>query len=172
MVIEMMLIGLLVLLVLVGAGVGIVLVGRSLRAAQGTGIEADSMSPRVVCEVRTGEEQLLIRLAHELALPSGRDDVAYGQVYLAGTAGSTLRLQTRSEIGRGFDAEIRVHRSRRSSVAEYFVLRVPADDAVLQQIASLDERIVHAARTLDPQAQVRRAGERRRAPSSMNASLG
>ncbi|MBT1617498.1 hypothetical protein, partial [Klebsiella pneumoniae] len=81
-------------------------------------------------------------------------DGGYGEVYLAGSAGTTMKLASRSEIGRGFDAEVRVHRTRRSSVAEYFVLRLPGDERVLQHIADLDDRIVRAVRALDPEAHV------------------
>lgn len=142
-------------LVLAGVVGGVTVVLRGNGAAAG-GLEADPMSPRLSADVHAGEEQVLIHLARSLGLPAGRDDVGYGEVYIAGSAGSSLRLASRSEIGRGFDGEIRVRRTRRSSVLEYFVLRVPGDERVLGVIASLDDRIVGAVRRLDPAAQVRR----------------
>lgn len=155
---ETVLIVALMVLLVAGAVVAVVLVGRA-SSDDAPDLEANPMSPRVVCEVHAGEEQTLIHLARSLSLPSGKQDVGYGEIYLAGSAGTTMRLATRSEIGRGFDGEIRVHRTRRSSVAEYFVLRLPGDEAVVHRIADLDERIVRAARALDPQAVVRRVGE-------------
>ena len=157
---TVLIVGLMVLLVL-GALAAVVLVGRAGGDPR-PGLEANPMAPRVVFEVHAGEEQTLIHLMRSLRLPSGKQDVAYGEIYLAGSAGTTMKLATRSEIGRGFDGEIRVHRARRSSVAEYFVLRLPGDESVVARIADLDEAIVRAAHALDPQATVRRAGEHRR----------
>ena len=143
-------------LVLAGLVAGAFLLLRQ-RASAGGGLEADPMTPHLTADVHAGEEQVLIHLARTLQLPVGRDDADYGQVYIAGGAGSTLRLATRSEIGRGFDGEVRVHRTRRSSVAEYFILRLPGDEQVLETIAGLDGRIATALRSLDPEVRVRRA---------------
>jgi hypothetical protein len=110
------------------------------------------MSPRVSAEVHAGEEQVLIHVARSLRLPSDRDDVAYGEIYIAGSAGMTLKLASRSEIGRGFDAEVRVHRTRRASLAEYYILRLPGDESLYTEIASLDDRIAQSFRVLDPDA--------------------
>ncbi len=162
---TVLVVGLAVLLVL-GAVAGVVLVRRAPPTVDGAGLEANAMAPRVVCEVHAGEEQTLIHLVRSLALPSGKQDVGYGEIYLAGSAGTTMKLATRSEIGRGFDGEIRVRRTRRSSIAEYFVLRLPGDERVLRVIADLDERIVRAARSLDPQASVQRLSERGRRSST------
>lgn len=157
---TLLIVGLMALLV-IGAAASVAVIARASRPVGGGRFEANPMAARVTGEVRAGEEQTLIHLARELGLPSGREDVGYGQVYLAGSAGTTMRLATRSEIGRGFDAEIRVHRTRRASVVEYFVLRLPGDEAVLRRIEALDERIAAALVSLDPEAQVRRTGEQR-----------
>lgn len=156
---TLLIVGLMVLLLL-GAVAAVVVVGRAAVPASAARLEANPMAARVVGEVHAGEEQTLIHLARSLALPTGREDVGYGEIYLAGSAGTTMRLATRSEIGRGFDGEIRVHRTRRSSVAEYFVLRLPGDEAVLRRIEGLDERIAAALVSLDADAHVRRPGER------------
>jgi hypothetical protein len=155
--IEMMLLLVLGALAVLGALVGVGIVLRQT-AGSAAALEANSMVPRVSAEVRAGEEQVLIHLARSLALPSGRDEVGYGEIYIAGSAGMTMKLASRSEIGRGFDGEVRVHRAKRASIAEYYILRLPGDETVLADIAALDERLVTALRTIDPQAQVRRQG--------------
>lgn len=144
-------------LALAGAAAGGVVVVRRSRQSVAR-LEADPMNPRVAAEVHAGEEQVLIHLARSLTLPSDRDDVAYGQIYIAGSAGMTLKLASRSEIGRGFDAEVRVRRTRRASVAEYYILRLPGDESLHGAILALDDRIATALRALDPQAHVRVAG--------------
>ncbi|MFD1722842.1 hypothetical protein [Amnibacterium endophyticum] len=157
---SLLILGLMALL-LVGAVATVVLIARASRPVAQVRLEANPMVARVTGEVHAGEEQTLIHLARTLGLPSGREDVAYGQIYLAGSAGTTMRLATRSEIGRGFDGEVRVRRTRRSSVVEYFVLRVPGDEAVLRRIEELDDRIADALVALDPHAQVQRTGQHR-----------
>ncbi len=144
-------------LAILGAVAGAVAVVRRGLGSAGR-IEADATTPRVSAEVHAGEEQVLIHLARSLTLPSDRDDVGYGEIYIAGSAGMTMKLASRSEIGRGFDAEVRVQRTRRASLAEYYILRLPGDDALLDRIGALDEQIARALRTLDPQAQVRTPG--------------
>jgi hypothetical protein len=158
--IEMVMLVVLGALALVGAATGIVVVVRQ-GAQPALRLEADPMSPRVVAEVRAGEEQVLIHLARSLMLPSGRDDVAYGEIYIAGSAGMTMKLASRSEIGRGFDGEVRVHRTKRASIAEYYILRLPGDETLHRRIAALDDQIATALTVLDPHAQVRRTGRGR-----------
>lgn len=149
----MMILMLLIALAAAGSVVGVAAVVR--RAAErSVRLEANPMSPRVSAEVHAGEEQVLIHVARTLQLPSDRDDVGYGEIYIAGSAGMTLKLASRSEIGRGFDAEVRVHRTRRASLAEYYILRMPGDEALHDSIASLDARIAHSLRSLDPEARV------------------
>jgi hypothetical protein len=155
--IEMMVLLLVCGLAIAGALAGVVAVVRRGMERAGR-IEADPTSPRVSAEVHAGEEQVLIHLARSLTLPSDRDDVGYGEIYIAGSAGMTMKLASRSEIGRGFDAEVRVQRTRRASLAEYYILRMPGDEALVERIAALDDQIVRALRSLDPQAQVRRMG--------------
>jgi hypothetical protein len=148
---------LLLLCVLAVAGVlaGVVAVVRR-SAERAFRLEANPMTPRVSAEVHAGEEQVLIHLARSLTLPSDRDDVGYGEIYIAGSAGMTMKLASRSEIGRGFDAEVRVQRTRRASLAEYYILRLPGDEALHERIAALDDQIAHALKALDPEAHVRR----------------
>lgn len=155
--VEMTILLLIGVLALAGAAAGAVVVLRRSREGNAR-LEANPMSPRVSAEVHAGEEQVLIHLARSLTLPSDREDVAYGQIYLAGSAGMTLKLASRSEIGRGFDAEVRVQRTRRASLAEYYILRLPGDESLHEAIVALDDRIVRALRSLDPEAQVRGPG--------------
>lgn len=145
------------LVAVAGAVLGVVAIVRRGLAGSDR-LEANTVTPRVSAEVHAGEEQVLIHLARSLTLPSDRDDVGYGEIYIAGSAGMTMKLASRSEIGRGFDAEVRVQRTRRASLAEYYILRLPGDEALLGRIAALDDQIARALRTLDPQAQVRRHG--------------
>ncbi len=152
----MMILLLLAVLAAAGAVAGITVIVR--RAGGRTQLEADPTTPRVSAEVHAGEEQVLIHVARSLMLPSDRDDVGYGEIYIVGSAGMTLKLASRSEIGRGFDAEVRVQRTRRASLAEYYILRLPGDESLYPEIASLDERIEQALRVLDPQARVQRGG--------------
>jgi hypothetical protein len=149
----MMVLVLVCALAFAGAAAGVTAVVRR-GASDSMRLEANPTTPRVSAEVHAGEEQVLIHLARSLTLPSDRDDVGYGEIYIAGSAGMTMKLASRSEIGRGFDAEVRVQRTRRASLAEYYILRLPGDDAVLDRIRALDGQIAHALRSLDPQAQV------------------
>jgi hypothetical protein len=155
--IEMMVLLVLGALAVVGALVGVGVVVRE-RVGTASALEANPMVPRVTAEVRAGEEQVLIHLARSLTLPSGRDEVGYGEIYIAGSAGMTMKLASRSEIGRGFDGEVRVHRTKRASIAEYYILRMPGDETLHARIAALDEQIAAALKSLDPQATVRRLG--------------
>lgn len=152
---EIVLLALIGFLALGGAVIGVVL-GIRRDGSGRSRIEANPMQARISAEVRAGEEQVLIHLARSLTLPSGSDDVGYGEIYLAASAGTTMKIASRSEIGRGFDGEVRVHRSRRASVAEYYILRMPGDESLHARIAALDDRIADALTALDPQAHVRR----------------
>ncbi len=154
-VVDAMLIALLVAVILVVAVSAVGFTMRRRRAGRVL-VAADPDRPRVTGEVRAGVEQILIHVARSLALPSGRDDVGYGETYLAGEDGSVLTLRSRSEIGRGFEGEVRVRRGRDASVVEYLVLRVPEDEALHRSIAALDERVGRALKALDPAATVRR----------------
>lgn len=153
------------LLALVGALVGVGLVLRRNDGATAA-LEANPLSPRVTAEVHAGEEQVLIHLARSLGLPTDRDDVGYGEIYIVGSAAMTMKLASRSEIGRGFAGEVRVHRTRRCSLVEYFVLRVPGDESLHPRIAGLDGRIAGSIAALDPAAQVRRTGGQIRSASA------
>lgn len=150
-----------VLIVLVASAARFVRVRRTARAAV---VVADRERPRVTGEVRAGVEQVLIHLARALGLPSGVDDVGYGGIYLAGEDGSVLTLRSRSEIGRGFEGEVRVRRVRSASVVEYLVLRVPDDEALHRAVAALDDRVGQALTSMDPAATVRRTHRAGRLP--------
>lgn len=151
-------VGLLVLAVVavIGATVGVALALR--RDGPAAQLEANPMSPRVSAEVHAGEEQVLIHVARFLSLPSGRDEVGYGEIYIAASAGMTMRIASRSELGRGFEGEVRVHRTRRASIAEYSILQLPGDESLHARILALDDQIASALTSIDPEAQVRRPG--------------
>jgi hypothetical protein len=92
---------------------------------------------------------------------------------VAGSSERVIRLASRSEIGRGFEGEIRVHRDGRASVVEYFVLAVPGDETLHARVLRLDRRIASGLRHIDPHAEVRLQGEPpdRQRPSTPGRSL-
>jgi hypothetical protein len=143
-----------VVLVAAGMVVGVLAVLRPA-SRHDTRLEANPMVARVAGEVHAGEEQVLIHLARTLEVATARTDVGYGDIYISGSSSTALRLASRSEIGRGFDGEVRVRRTRHGTTAEYFVLRMPGDEALHQRIRDLDGEIASALQALDPDAQVR-----------------
>lgn len=147
------------LLVLVGILVGLVLLLRPalLNAPH---LEVDSVSPRISAEVRAGEEQVMLAVTRSLSVSFGRDQVGYGEIYVVSSSDGVVKLASRSEIGRGFDGEIRLRRGARGTVAEYYVLRLPGDEAVHARVVRLDRQIADALRTIDPQAEVRMYADR------------
>jgi len=152
------------LLVAVAVLVGLVLVVRpALMSARH--LEADSVSPRISAEVRSGEEQVMIHIAHSLSLAVGPDQVGYGEIYVVSSAETVIKLASRSEIGRGFDGEIRLQRGRRGTLAEYFVLRLPGDESLHARVLRLDRQIADALHTIDPQAEVRMVAEQQQRDS-------
>ncbi len=146
------------LLVAVGIVVGLFFLLRPAMMSASE-LEADPLSPRISAEVRTGEEQVMIHLARSLAVAMGRDQVGYGEIYVAWSADGLIKLASRSEIGRGFDGEIRIQRGRRGTVVEYFVLRLPGDEAVHARVLRLDRQISDGLRAIDPHAEIRMASE-------------
>ena len=118
------------LLVLVAVLVGLVLLLRPDPDARHRISRSTPYSPRISAEVHTGEEQVMIHLAQALRVAMGRDQVAYGEIYVVSSSDGIIRLASRSEIGRGFEGEIRVQPARRGTLAEYFVLRLPADESL------------------------------------------
>lgn len=142
------------LLVLVAVLVGLFFVLRPA-LMKAPYLEADPVSPRISAEVRTGEEQVMIRVARALSVAVGRDQVGYGEIYVVSSANGMIKLASRSEIDRGFDGEIRLHRGRRGTVVEYFVLRLPADETLHARVLRLDRQLAEALHALDPQAEVR-----------------
>jgi hypothetical protein len=153
------------LLVAVAAAVGLVLI---LRPALMTAppLEADPVSPRISAEVRSGEEQVIIHVARSLSVAVGSDQVGYGEVYVASSTGDVIKLASRSEIGRGFDGEIRLQRGRHGTVVEYFVLRLPGDESLHSRVLRLDRQIADALHAIDPQAEVQMVTEQPRQRSS------
>jgi len=145
------------LLVLAGILVGLFVLLRPalLSAPQ---LEADPLSPRISAEVHSGEEQVMIHLARSLAVAMGRDQVGYGEIYVTSSADGVIKLASRSEIGRGFDGEIRIRRGSRGTLAEYYVLRLPGDEAVQARVMRLDRQLTDALHTIDPHAEIRSIG--------------
>ena len=153
------------LLVAVAAAVGLVLILRpALMIAPP--LEADPVSPRISAEVRSGEEQVIIHVARSLSVAVGSDQVGYGEIYVASSAGDVIKLASRSEIGRGFDGEIRLQRGRHGTVVEYFVLRLPGDESLHSRVLRLDRQIADALHAIDPQAEVQMVAEQPRQRSS------
>lgn len=153
------------LLVTAAVLVGLVLI---LRPALTTAppLEADPASPRISAEVRSGEEQVMIHVARSLSVAVGSDQVGYGEVYVVSSTDGVIKLRSRSEIGRGFDGEVRLQRGRRGTLVEYFVLRVPGDESLHARVLRLDRQIADALRAMDSQAEVRMAVEQPRQRSS------
>jgi hypothetical protein len=139
--------------------VGLVLLLRP-RLKNASTLEADPLSPRISADVRSGEEQVMIRLTRSLTIAVGRDQVGYGEIYVVSSTDDVIKLASRSEIGRGFDGEIRLHRGRRGTVAEYFLLRLPDDETLHARVLRLERQIAEALRGMDDEAEVRmRSGE-------------
>ena len=146
------------LMVALAVLVGLVLL---LRPAflNGRRIEADTVSPRISAEVRSGEEQVAIAVARSLSVAMGPEQVGYGELYVVSSDDGVIKLASRSEIGRGFDGEIRLQRARRGTLAEYFVLRLPGDETLHSRVLRLDRQIADALHAIDPQAEVRMVSE-------------
>jgi hypothetical protein len=146
------------LLVAVTVLVGLVLILRPVLMTSPP-LEADAVSPRISAEVRSGEEQVMIHVARSLRVAVGPDQVGYGEIYVVSSADDVIKLTSRSEIGRGFDGEIRLQRGRRGTVVEYFVLRLPGDESLHGRVLRLDRQIADALHAIDPQAEVRMVAE-------------
>jgi hypothetical protein len=142
-----------VLLLLAGTVAGVVVV---LRAGVRHGGRETTTGPQLCAEVRAGEEQVLLQLMRRLPVAPERDEVAYGQIYVASSTNQVLRLGSRSEIGRGFAGEIRVRRDHDHSRVEYFRLALPGDETVRSDLDVLERQIVLALKELDPTARVDR----------------
>ena len=153
------------LLVALAVLIGLVLILRpALMTARS--LEADPVSPRISAEVRSGEEQVMIHVARSLSVAVGPDQVGYGEIYVVSSTDGVIKLTSRSEIGRGFDGEIRLQRGRRGTLVEYFVLRVPGDESLHARVLRLDRQIADALHAIDPQAEVRMVAEQPRQRSS------
>jgi hypothetical protein len=153
------------LLVALAVLIGLVLILRpALMTAQS--LEADPVSPRISAEVRSGEEQVMIHVARSLSVAVGPDQVGYGEIYVVSSTDGVIKLTSRSEIGRGFDGEIRLQRGRRGTVVEYFVLRLPGDESLHARVLRLDRQIADALHAIDPQAEIRTVAEQSRQRSS------
>ncbi|HEY0374863.1 MAG TPA: hypothetical protein VGC94_08700 [Amnibacterium sp.] len=158
------------LLVAVAVFVGLVVLLRPA-LMNSPHLEADPVSPRLSAEVRSGEEQVMIQVARSLSIAVGPDQVGYGEIYVVSSAGNVIKLASRSEIGRGFDGEIRLQRGRRGTLAEYFVLRLPGDETLHSRVLRLDRQIAEALRAIDPQAEVRMSAEPQRSRGRMPPQL-
>jgi hypothetical protein len=149
------------LLVAVALVVGLVLLLRPSLMRRPS-LEADSLMPRLSAEVHSGAEQVMIHVAHSLSVAVGLDQVGYGEIYVVSSAGDVIKLASRSEIGRGFEGEIRLRPGHRGTLAEYFVLRVPGDEAVHARVLRLEQQIADALRGIDPDAEVHLVAEQPR----------
>jgi hypothetical protein len=147
---------------LLGLVAGLVLV---LRPTQGTSdtLEANPLKPRMRATVHTGGEQVVLHLARVLGVAIGRDDVGYGEVYVASSSEDRIRFLSRSEIGREFQGELVVRRSRDASIAEYFLLALPDEQQLHQRVRRLERQIAEGIRSLDPAAQIDGPEERQKA---------
>jgi len=159
-------------LMLLGLVAGLVLVLRPGRRS-GSDLEANPLKPRLRATVHAGGEQLVLHLARVLGIAIGRDDVGYGEVYVASSSEDRIRFVSRSEIGREFQGELVVRRVRDHSVADYFLLALPDDQQLHQRVRRLERQIVDGIRSLDPSAQIDEAELRHRAQQSVqNRSQG
>jgi hypothetical protein len=151
-------------LMLLGLIAGLVLV---LRPSNGmsSDLEANPLRPRLRATVHTGSEQVVLHMARVLGLAIGRDDVGYGEVYVASSSEDRIRFLSRSEIGREFQGELVVRRVRDHSVAEYFLLALPDDQLLHQRVRRLERQIAEGVHSLDPGAQLDGPDERRQARS-------
>jgi hypothetical protein len=146
-------------LMLLGLVAGLVLVLRPGHRVS-PGLEANPLKPRLRATVHTGGEQLVLHLARVLGIAIGRDDVGYGEVYVASSSEDRIRFLSRSEIGREFQGELVVRRVRDTSVAEYFLLALPDDQQLHQRVRRLERQIAEGIRGLDPAAQIDGPDER------------
>jgi hypothetical protein len=158
-------------LMLLGLAVGLALVLRPARTEQ-VALEANPLQPRLRAEVHTGGEQLVLHLARVLGIAIGRDDVGYGEVYVASSSEDRIRFVSRSEIGREFQGELVVRRIRDGSVAEYFLLALPDDQVLHQSVRRLEQQIVEGVQTLDPTARIERVEARVKSREMANRSPG
>jgi hypothetical protein len=156
-------------LMLLGLVAGLVLV---LRPAHGVSadLEANPLKPRLRATVHTGGEQLVLHLARVLGIAIGRDDVGYGEVYVASSSEDRIKFVSRSEIGREFQGELVVRRVRDASVAEYFLLALPDDQQLHQRVRRLERQIVDGVRSLDAGAQIEGPDERTEARGMQHQS--
>jgi hypothetical protein len=138
---------------LLGLIAGLVLVLRPT-GRSGDDLEANPLKPRLRATVHTGGEQVVLHLARVLGIAIGRDDVGYGEVYVASSSEDRIRFLSRSEIGREFQGELVVRRVRDASVAEYFLLALPDEQQLHQRVRRLERQIADGIRSLDPSAQI------------------
>jgi hypothetical protein len=138
---------------LLGLIAGLVIVLRPAQSMSND-LEANPLKPRIRATVHTGGEQVVLHLARVLGLAIGRDDVGYGEVYVASSSEERVRFVSRSEIGREFQGELVVRRVRDASVAEYFLMALPDDQLLHQRVRRLERQIAEGIRSLDPSAQI------------------
>jgi hypothetical protein len=149
-------------LMILGLIAGLVLVLRPSQRMSND-LEANPLKPRIRATVHTGGEQLVLHLARVLGIAIGRDDVGYGEVYVASSSEERIRFVSRSEIGREFQGELVVRRSRDHSLAEYFLMALPDDQLLHQRVRRLERQIAEGIRSLDPGAQIDGPEERSQA---------
>jgi hypothetical protein len=145
-----------VFLVLVGAGItaglATILSPRLLPAKRPV---TDPLAPLLQVRVRAGSEQVVIALGRGLSIARRREDVGYGELYLAESSDSHLVIASRSEIGRSFEGEVQLRRLPSSTVVEYFIHSMPLGGPHLESAVLLLERDLLAVLTrLDPAIEV------------------
>jgi hypothetical protein len=149
-----------VIAVLVGV-LGVVVAGalvvRAGRSAAGAPDRAAG-TLRVRADVHTGVEQALIGITRSLSLVGRPSDAAYGQMWVQQEGDDALLIGSRSELGRGFRAVIRVERGRSLTHLEYSILRLPGDESLHTAVLQFELLLIEAVRRLDPNADVRLVG--------------
>jgi hypothetical protein len=138
------------LVCVIAAGLVVIVRSRANRENQ-----FDEAVPRVSATVGTGGEQIIVYLARVLGVARTVDEAEYGHVYIADSSENGIVFATRSEIGRGFAADLTVRRAPHGSQVEYTVRSLPGDDTVAAEVTSLETHIATALKSLDPAAEIR-----------------
>jgi hypothetical protein len=160
--VAIMPVALLVLTAVLGAAsivVGLTVVRRSTVGASQAGSPGLQRGlPRLVAELHTGPEQVLVALARELPIERGVAELAYGQLYWEAVGDERLVIRSHSMIGRGLIAVVDLRRQPSSTVLRFAVIRLPGDDEVREALLRFEVALVGVLRRIDPRASVRLSG--------------
>ena len=138
-----------------GATAGVVALLPSHRIVSDR-VEFDPLAPRMRLFVRASADQIAFAIARETGIALRREDAAYGRLYVAEASNTHLVLESRSEIGRSFEGEIRMTRRPSYTVVDYFILVVPdGGDSLLTAIQDFDQRLVQCLGRMDSELAVR-----------------